>query len=214
MSSLYPDLPAARWRAMTRDGLVVLLLIAFAILGIRVHHSVDRLAALGAGLVQAGSTVKTALGSAASSISGVPVVGGDLAGALRGAGSATGGGVVSLGRSGEQDAHHLATLLGVLMWAIPSAVLLASVLPRRVAEVRRLRHLRLALSAPNAEARRRLLALRAVMSLPDEALFAYSPDPAGDLLAGRYEALATAALSQAGLRGADQGRASAPRSWS
>jgi hypothetical protein len=205
MSSLYPDLPAARWRAMARDALILLLLLAFAILGFRVHDSVDRLAGLGTGLVQAGSTVKDALGSAASSISSIPLVGGNLAGALRGAGSATGGSVVSLGRSGQQDAHHLATLLGVLMWAIPSAVLLASVLPRRVAEVRRLRHLRLALSAPNAEARRRLLAVRAVVSLPEETLFAYSPDPAGDLLAGRYEALAAAALNQEGLRGAGQG---------
>lgn len=201
MKSLYPDLPAARLRVMTRDAAVVLLLVFFAYLGLRVHHSVDRLAALGTGLVQAGSTVKTALSSAASSLSSVPIVGGDLASALRSAGSATGGNVIAFGRSGEQDAHHLAALLGVLMWAIPTCLLLVLVLPRRIAEIRVLRHLRLAQAGPNAEARRHLLAFRAVMSVPDEVLFGYSADPAGDLLAGRYEALATAALNQAGLSG-------------
>lgn len=197
---MYPDLPSARVKVLARDALGLLLLVAFAWLGFRVKHAVDQLAVLGTGVADAGSGIRSGFLSAASAASNVPLAGDALAGALRSAAAATGGNVVAVGRSGESGAHHLGTILGLLMWGIPSLLLLALLLPRRLHEVRELRALRLALNAPDAEARLRLLALRAVMSLPDEALFARSRDPAGDLLAGRYEPLAAAALEAGGVR--------------
>ena len=150
-------------------------------------------------MTDAGSGIRSGFLSAASAASTVPLAGDAVAGALRSAAAATGGNVIAVGRAGAQGAHHLGTILGLLMWGIPSLLLLGLIAPRRLREVRELRALRLALDASDGGARQRLLALRAVMSLPDEALFAHSSDPAGDLLAGRYEPLAAAALEAGGV---------------
>ena len=202
---IYPDLLRPRARAVARDALTVALLVLFAYLGIRVHHDVDQLSRLGQGVTEAGNSIRSALTSAASTVAGIPLAGGPISDALRSAAVTTGGGVGSIGRAGATSAHHLAVILGWLMWGLPSLLLLVLVLPRRIREIRHLRHLRRALRGPNAEERRRLLALRAALTLPEAALFARTADPAGDLLAGRYEPLAAAALEAGGVR-ADRAR--------
>ena len=106
---LYPDIPRRRASALARDGLVVLLLLVFAWIGLEVHDAVDRLAVLGEGVRRAGESV--------------PLVGDP---------------VEDLGRSGEERVHRLANLLGFFTFAHPAAVLLAVTLPRRLAEIRRL----------------------------------------------------------------------------
>jgi hypothetical protein len=155
---------------------------------------------LGTGVTDAGSGIRSGFLNAASAASNVPLAGDAVAGALRSAAGATGGNLITVGRAGAQGAHHLGTILGLLMWAVPTLLLLVLIVPRRVREHRELRALRLALHAPDGGARQRLLALRAVASLPDEDLFAHSADPAGDLLAGRYEPLAAAALEAGGVK--------------
>lgn len=200
MMSAYPDLPAARARAMLSDAVALGLLVGFIWLGLRVHHEVDQLSGLGTGVIDAGHAVRSGFSAAASAASGVPLAGGAIASALRSAGGTTSQNIVAEGQAGADSAHRLALILGLLMWAIPSVILMSLVLPRRVMEIRGLQRLRLAQRGPDAEARRRLLALRAVLTLPDEVLFAYSPDPAGDVLHGQYERLAAAALEANGLR--------------
>lgn len=185
---------------LARDALTLLMLATFAWLGLRVKHSVDHLDVLGVGVADAGSGIRSGFRAAASAASNIPLAGSDIAGALRDAGGATGGNLVSVGRSGEAGAHHLGTILGLLMWGIPTLLLLLLILPRRIREARELRYLRLALEGPNAPQRQRLLAARAVMTLPEDVLFAHSADPAGDLLAGRYQPLAEAALEAGGVR--------------
>jgi hypothetical protein len=197
--SLYPDLPGPRLQALARDALTLLLLATFAWLGLRVKHDVDRLAVLGVGVVDAGSGIRSGFLSAASAAGNIPLAGDAISGALRSAAASTGGSVIAVGRAGVNGAHHLGTILGLLIWGIPSLLLLALILPRRWRESRDLRELRRALSSPDAAARQRLLALRAAVNMPDEVLFAYSADPAGDLLAGRYEPLAAAALEAGGV---------------
>ncbi|MGB9184122.1 MAG: hypothetical protein WCB67_08640 [Solirubrobacteraceae bacterium] len=198
--SAYPDLPAARARAMFSDAMALGLLIVFAWLGIRVHHDVDQLSGLGTGVIDAGHAVRSGFASAASAASGVPLAGDAIASALRSAAGTTSQNIVAVGQAGAASAHRLALILGLLMWAIPSVTLVSLLLPRRVMEIRRLRRLRLAQRGPDSEARRRLLALRAILALPEEVLFAYSPDPAGDVLQGQYEQIAAAALEANGLR--------------
>lgn len=184
---------------LARDALTLLLLIVFVWLGLRVKHDVDQLDVLGNGVADAGSGIRTGFLSAASAAGSIPLAGGALSGALRSAAGATGGNVVAVGRAGAAGAHHLGTVLGLLIWGIPTLLLLLLVLPRRIREVRQLRYLRRTLTGPRAEQRQRLLAARAVMTLPEDTLFAHSPDPAGDLLAGRYEGLAAAALEAGGV---------------
>jgi hypothetical protein len=200
MVSLYPDLPGPRAKAIARDAVVIALLIVFVWLGFRVYHDVDKLSGFGKGLVATGHSIKSAFSTAASALGSVPIAGGALAGALRDASTATGNTTVQLGRTGEQDAHTLAVLLGLLIWGIPSLLLLLLTLPGRIASARRVRRARLALTAPDAEQRQRLLAVRAVLTLPDETLFAYTADPGGDLAAGRFAALASAQLEAMGIK--------------
>ena len=197
---IYPDLPGPRGRAIARDLLYVALLTLFIWLGVRVYHDVNRLTELGTGLASTGGAVLGGFRAAASAASNIPLAGGDLATALRAAGNASGGNAVSVGHAGARSAHHLAVVLGLLIWGIPTLLVVVLVLPRRVAQARQVRELRLALRAPDAERRRSLLALRAALTLPEDVLFAYSADPVEDLRQGRYDRLAEAAFAVSGLR--------------
>lgn len=197
---IYPDLPEPRRRAMLRDLLSVVLLALFVWLGVRVYQDVNRLTELGNGLAGAGRSVQTGFRDAGSAAGSIPLAGGAIAGALRAAGNSTGGNAVTLGHEGARSAHQLAVFLGLLIWGLPTLLLVLFVLPRRVAEVRRLRELRLAAQAPGAEGFLGLLALRAAVSLPDDVVLAHAADPLEDLRQGRYRALAEAAFEVEGLR--------------
>jgi hypothetical protein len=198
--AIYPDLPGPRRRAMIRDLAHLALLALFVWLGVRVYHDVNQLSQLGDGLAATGGEVRGGFRDAAAAAGNVPLAGGALSDALRAAGSATGGSAAALGHRGASSAHHLAVLLGVLIWGIPTLLMAVFVLPRRVLEARRLHELRLAVQGPDAERRRGLLALRAALTLPEDVLFAHSDDPARDLREGRYDDLAAAAFDFSGLR--------------
>src|SRR5215208_3273142 len=169
---LYPELRGPRARALTADIASIVLLILFAWAGLKVHDAVDR----------------------------TPVVGGEIADGLRSAGESSGGEVVGLGEEGEDSAHDLANLLGLVTFALPAVLVLALWLPGRVDQVKRLRDASEVLGDHDSTERRRLLAMRAAFSLPYGQLLAYTPDPMGDLASERYDALVAAALEDAGLR--------------
>lgn len=197
--SLYPDLAGPRARAILHDLVVALCILVFAVLGVRVHDGVDRLAELGRGVSDAGTAVQSGFAAAAAAAGAVPVIGGPLGDALRQAGGSAGGQVAQVGADGERSAHQLARLLGVLVWALPTGLLLLLVGPPRRRQIQRLRATRAALNGPEAEPRRRLLALRAALTLPEDELLRHTPDPAGDLLSGRLDGLVAAALEDAGV---------------
>jgi hypothetical protein len=197
---LYPELPGRRAAVAVRDALVVTLLVLFALVGVAVHGAVESIAVLGTGVREAGSSVRGGFEAAADAVDGVPVVGDDLGGALRGAGEGTGGNVEDLGRSGEDAVRDLATLLGLTTFALPSLVLLALYVPQRVELARRLTAADHVLGAELTPERRRLVAMRAAFSLPYGQLLAYTRDPLGDLAEERYDALIAAALEDVGLR--------------
>ena len=132
-------------------------------------------------------------------MSGTPVIGDDIAGALQSAGAASGGNVIELAVTGDTAIHRLALLLGLLTFLIPALILLLLYLPMRVGQTRRLRSSRLLYRDEYDPERRRLLAMRAAMSLPADHLLKYSPDPIGDLVRGDHDALVAALLAEAGL---------------
>ena len=197
---LYPELRGPRARALTADIASIVLLILFAWAGLKVHDAVDRLAVLGEGVQATGSAVQNGFESAADAVDGTPVVGGEIADGLRSAGESSGGEVVGLGEEGEDSAHDLANLLGLVTFALPAVLVLALWLPGRVDQVKRLRDASEVLGDHDSTERRRLLAMRAAFSLPYGQLLAYTPDPMGDLASERYDALVAAALEDAGLR--------------
>jgi hypothetical protein len=197
---IYPETPARRLPVLLSDVATVVLLVLFAWLGLEVHDAVDRLAVLGEGVESTGGAVRGGFESAADAVDEVPVVGERVADGLRSAGEGTGGNVAELGRSGQDAVHRLANLLGLVTFLLPSLVLLATTVPRRVALVRRLRTAARVLAQPDVPERRELIAMRAAFSLPYGQLLEYTPDPLGDLAAGRYDALVAAAMEDVGLK--------------
>ena len=195
---LYPDTADDRGRAVAKDALVILTLIVLAWLGLKVHDTVDKLAVLGTGVHDSGQVVQDGFDSAADAVDGVPVVGGELGGALHDAGEGTGGNVAQAGSDGEQRVHDLANLLGFLMFAVPASILLVLTLPGRIRQVRELNATDRLLDI-STEDRRELVAMRAAFSLPAAALARHTRDPIGDLAAGHYDPLIDAAYDEAGL---------------
>jgi hypothetical protein len=196
---LYPDTPDDRGRAVARDALTLLTLFVLAWLALKVHDAVDKLAVLGTGVRESGEVVQTGFERAGEAASGIPVVGGEVADALRDAGEGTGGEVAQAGTDGEERVHDLANLLGLLMFLVPAAVLLVTTLPTRIRQVRELNATERLLNT-SSEERRRLIAMRAAFSLPATDLARHTNDPLGDLAEGRYDPLIEAAFDEAGLR--------------
>ena len=196
---LYPDTADDRGRAVAKDALVILSLIVLAWLGFKVHGAVDKLAVLGTGVHDSGQVVQDGFDRAADAVDGVPVVGGELGGALRDAGEGTGGNVAQAGSDGEERVHDLANLLGFLMFAVPASILLVLTIPGRIRQIRELNATDRLLDI-STEDRRRLVAMRAAFSLPATELARHTRDPIGDLAAGHYEPLIDAAYDEAGLR--------------
>jgi hypothetical protein len=196
----YPDIPSRRASTLARDFLTVALLVLLAWIALKVHDAVDRLAVLGEGVNEAGSSIEDGFEAAADAVDGTPIVGGELADGLRGAGEGSGGNVAELGQEGEDKTHQLADILGLVTFFIPATFLLLRVVPSRTAQVRRLAAAERVLLERDTPEQRRLIAMRAAFALPYGQLLAYTRDPLGDLEHGRYDALVEAVLEDAGLR--------------
>jgi hypothetical protein len=121
---LYPDVPRRRFAAVSYDLLLIVLLAALALIGLKVHDAVDQLAVLGEGVRKAGGAVPFGIGSP----------------------------VEDLGQRGEDSVHHLANILALVTFGLPAVVVLWHFLPRRLDQVRRLGVASRALSgAPDRE---------------------------------------------------------------
>jgi hypothetical protein len=197
---LYPDVPAKRRSTLVRDLVLLGLVVLFAWMGIKVYDAVDSLSVLGSGVKDAGLSVQSGFNSAAGAVGGVPFVGGKLSDALESAGQGSGGNVAALGQSGVDKVHELALLLGLIVFALPTAIVLLVMVPPRVRQIRQLGAASAALVDTADPERRRLLAMRAAFGLSYLTLVGYTRDPLGDLAAGRYDPLVAAALDDAGIR--------------
>jgi hypothetical protein len=219
----YPTLPRLRSRTIAGDLAVLALVVLFAWLGVKVHDGVADLAGLGRGLQDAGTAVgstsrdaanavRSGFGAAADALDAAPLVGGSLAGALREAGGAAADPVqsqgdaqarrlIAAGREGEAQAYRTANLLGWLTFLLPTLLLLTRWVPGRVRQIRTLGAADRVLRGGAADpARAAELARRAAYGLPYATLLRHTPDPFGDLVAGRHEALLAALGEDAGLR--------------
>ena len=196
----YPDIPSRRASTLAADLLTILALVLFGWIALEVHDAVDRLAVLGQGVNEAGSSIEDGFDTAADAVDGTPVVGGELAEGLRDAGEGSGGNVADLGREGEDRTHRLADILGIVTFGLPALFLLLRTVPPRVAQMRRLSAAERVLVEGDSAEHRRLVAMRAAFALPYGQLLRYTQDPLGDLEAGRHDALVRAALEDAGLR--------------
>jgi hypothetical protein len=193
---LYAETAGLRARQLLGDLAVLAWTAAWVWAGLTLYRLVGKLAVPGARLEQAGGGFAGDVAEIQQKVGRVPVVGGDLQGPF-GRLAGVGRTLADAGATQQQVVHQLALWLGVLVAAVPIAVLLVAWLPRRVAWAREAGAAsRLRLDGADLE----LFAIRAVANRPLRQLHRVSPDPAGDLRAGEYEALADLELRALGLR--------------
>jgi hypothetical protein len=215
---LYPATASGRNRTLIGDLTVLALLIVFAWMGVKVHDAILNLSSIGRGIQDSGrsiaATTRDTAGAiegtfngAAGQVQGLPLVGGDLAKALREAprgatdplrqtGDEEGARIVRLGVEEVRRTEQAANWIGWITFLLPALVLLAWKLPARVRLVSRLESAQRVLH----DAPEHILAARAAYNLPYGVLRRYTQDPFGDLAAGRHAALITALEDDAGVR--------------
>ena len=196
----YPGTPQRFANRVVSDVLVVVAIVLLALLGLKVRDTVNSLVVVPQGVRETGSAVQSGFHDAGDAVGDVPIVGGELSDAFESAGEGSGGRVESLGQEGVDSIHRLADLLGLLVFALPAAMVLAWYLPPRLALVRRLTAASQVLNDQASPERRRLIAMRAAFALPYETLLRHTRDPLGDLEAERYDGLIAAVLDDSGLR--------------
>lgn len=206
---IYPEVMRRRVPTVLLDVLVILAIVSFARLGLAINDAVDDLAGLGRGVEAAGGSVQSGFEQAGDAVSGVPLIGGQLADAFSTTGGATGGNAADLGRQGEQAVENLASLLGWTSFLVPTLLLLVAVVPWRVRQIRRLNAAGRILRA-DTEDQRRMLAMRAAFSLPYGKLLAHSRDPLGELASGEYDGLLDAIYEDSGLEPPEKTASSEP----
>lgn len=193
---LYAETAGLRLRQLLGDLGVLAWMAAWVAAGLTLYRLVEKLAAPGARVEQAGSAFASDVAEIQQKVGRLPVVGDQLRdpfGRLAGVGRT----LADAGATQQEVVHQLALWLGVVVVAVPIVALLLVWLPRRVAWAREAGAAsRLRLDGADLE----LFALRAVANRSLRQLHRVTPDPAGDLRAGEFEALADLELRALGLR--------------
>jgi hypothetical protein len=193
---LYAETAGLRLRQLLGDLGVLAWMAAWVAAGLTLYRLVEKLAAPGARVEQAGSAFASDVAEIQQKVGRLPVVGDQLRdpfGRLAGVGRT----LADAGATQQEVVHQLALWLGVVVVAVPIVALLLVWLPRRVAWAREAGAAsRLRLDGADLE----LFALRAVANRSLRQLHRVTPDPVGDLRAGEFEALADLELRALGLR--------------
>jgi hypothetical protein len=195
---LYAETAGLRARQLLGDLGVLAWTAVWVAAGLTLYRLVEKLAVPGARVEQAGSNFAGDVAEIQQKVGRLPVVGGELQdpfGRLSGVGRT----LADAGATQQEVVHQLALWLGVVVAAVPIIALLLVWLPRRVTWIREAGAAsRLRLDGADLE----LFALRAVANRSLRELHRVTPDPAGDLRTGEFEALADLELRALGLRAA------------
>ena len=193
---LYAETAGLRTRQLLGDLGVLVWTALWVAAGLSLYRLVEKLAVPGARVERAGSSFAGDVAEIQQKVGRLPVVGNELRdpfGRLAGVGRT----LADAGATQQEVVHQLALWLGVLVAAVPIIALLLAWLPRRVSWAREAGAAsRLRLDGADLE----LFALRAVANRSLRELHRVTPDPAGDLRTGEFEALADLELRALGLR--------------
>jgi hypothetical protein len=193
---LYAETAGLRVRQLLTDVGVLAWTAVWVAAGLTLYRLVEKLAVPGARVEQAGSNFAGDVAEIQQKVGRLPVVGNELQGPF-GRLSGVGRTLADAGATQQEVVHQLALWLGVVVAAVPIVALLLVWLPRRVAWSREAGAASgLRLDGADLE----LFALRAVANRSLRELHKVTPDPAGDLRAGEFEALADLELRALGLR--------------
>jgi hypothetical protein len=193
---LYAETPGLRTRQLVGDLAVLAWTAAWVAAGAALYRLVEKLAVPGERVEQAGSSFAGDIAEIQQKVGRLPVVGGELQdpfGRLAGVGRT----LAAAGVTQQEVVHQLALWLGVVVAVVPIVALLLVWLPRRVSWAREAGAAsRLRMDGADLQ----LFAIRAVANRSLRDLHRVTPDPAGDLRAGEYQALADLELRALGLR--------------
>jgi hypothetical protein len=204
MVKLWSELPAARAAEVAADAATGVWVGFWAWLGWQLYTFLASFAEAGRVVRQGGVNLVTGGAELGRVLGDVPLVGEGLRDVSTNLFRDAGQPIVSFGNELEGFILVLATVLSLIVVAIPLIPWLTRYLPWRTERLARLRAahrvIRRAhdLSEPVIE---RLLASRALHRLSFETLLEYTPDPFGDFASGRHDRLARAELAASGLRG-------------
>ncbi|MBW3608260.1 MAG: hypothetical protein KY463_07875 [Actinobacteria bacterium] len=177
------------WIVMV-DLFVVVWVVAWLLLGLRVHDEVEGLTELSRTISSAGGAVEET-GRALGDLN-IPFVG-DRLDRTAAQVTETGRDTRISGGTARESIQNLSTLLGLSVALIPSSAILLVYLPVRLARVRERRALRQLLARHGNDATlERLLAHRALQTMSYQRLQAVGGRPWADLAEGRYAELAAA----------------------
>ncbi len=199
---IYADTPARRTRQLTGDLFVLGWVALWLWLAWRLREQLLRLAAPGESLERAGTSFSGSLNEAGDRADGLPLVGGDVAGALRRAGGA-GDTVAEAGRRQQEAVEQLALFVPLLVLALAAGIVLVRWLPGRLAWAREAGAATRLLSGPDAV---EVFATRAVVGRPTSELARLPEATVTRWRAGDPEAAAALAaleLRALGLRAPD-----------
>ncbi len=187
------------------DGILVLWVVAWILIGLAVARDVRNLSRLSDTVVRAGSAVRET-GRALHALENLPFVGDRIGGVARQVDAAADQAVRS-GRDSRDSVEHLSVLLGFAVAVIPTVPILAIYAPFRVSRVKEVRAVRKAAAQAQGDPMfEEYLAHRAVENLPYHRLRAITPNPWRDLETGHHSELAEAELGRLGLRREARGR--------
>ena len=193
----YAQLPGRAVRQAIGDVLLLAWVVGWIAIGNALHDLVDRLAAPGRSVEQAGNRLARSMRDVEDRVGVVPGAGGALRRPFRGARDA-GTALADAGRTQQETIHQLAFWLAVIVAGIPIAWALLHRLPRRVGWMREVA------AAERLSGDLDLFAFRALASRPLAELSAVGRSPAADWLrrdSGAVEALARLEFERLGLRG-------------
>jgi hypothetical protein len=200
---LYPDPAGRKARWIGTDVVVIVWLVFMSLVGYYVHHMIEILQAIPDAIDRAGSALDAPLQDAMNRASQIPLIGGLIVDPIQNASNATAGRAHAIAAALSNMIDIAAVGMAVAI-AVPPILLVIGFYgfirwraSREMGSAERL--VEVALRQHRGEELNEALARRALEVVPYRRLAKVSPDPLGELQAGRYEALAAQALRAAGL---------------
>jgi hypothetical protein len=205
MLTMYPLSWSGRLGRLLLDLLVVLWTAAWVVAGWTAYQMVTALQVVADAITRTGTTFNDWLHAFQNAVPGsIPGISGALSSLTAALQRAAGDPLVQSGMQAHDAIQHVAIGLGLFVALLPIVTVTGLYLVWRVRDVRELtaagEFVRAAERSGRVAEANAVLAHRAVALLPFRQLIRASPDPIGDLAAGRYEALAAAMLRRAGTR--------------
>lgn len=201
---LYPDQLLARIARLTLDVLVLAWTALWVIAGIAIHRTVLQLEVIADGVANTGRMFDSWIAAFRNTTPPIPGFSGYVRSLTDSLQRATGDQLVQRGAVAHDTIERLALVLAVAVALPPILIVGTRFFSWRWREARErgatLAFVEAAHDPVHRDETLALLAFRAVATLPFGRIMKTSPDPVGQLLAGRYEPLAGEMLKGVGLR--------------